>query len=335
MGVLVVSGLILVVSPDRLYFRAWEYFNEVVANSSENSGEWHGREKGGGSRAYLFRYQDAWHTDVSVDDLGFRSVPFESDAYPILVVGDSQVYGVGLSDDETLPWKLAEVLDTPVYNGGHPNRTMDEMMALPALADGALVIEMMSSNSVLPTDFEDIRIDERQFDPVRSGERLIWKSVPVQRWYWPARFFRSAKAGGQDLRSWIKTRSTPQFIGIDDMYVAPITESNITGTVDTIVRRSDMLRASGYEYMFVAIPKKQLIYSDSVSEFSQSHLVLLTKMLRDRGVNTLDLSEAFLSFKDTAPLFFYTDSHWTSYATDISAELIGEYIVKLPKVRQP
>ena len=60
-------------------------------------------------------------TEIHIGPGGFRGsalAPPSDDE--ILVVGDSQVFGLGVNDDETLSAVLATLLDRPVINGGVP-----------------------------------------------------------------------------------------------------------------------------------------------------------------------------------------------------------------------
>jgi hypothetical protein len=60
-------------------------------------------------------------TDIHIGPEGFRGAALGPPADDeVLVVGDSQVFGLGVNDDETFSAVLATLLDRPVINGGVP-----------------------------------------------------------------------------------------------------------------------------------------------------------------------------------------------------------------------
>lgn len=77
-----------------------------------------------------FRLGDNPLTHISVNDQGYRG-PEWPDATPgeILVVGDSQVFGLGVDDEQTFSAVLAEQLDRTVLNAGVPTYGPPEYLA--------------------------------------------------------------------------------------------------------------------------------------------------------------------------------------------------------------
>lgn len=66
-------------------------------------------------------FQENPATDVSINSEGFRGPEWgEAGEDEILVVGDSQAFGLGVADDETLAASLAELTGRPAINGGVP-----------------------------------------------------------------------------------------------------------------------------------------------------------------------------------------------------------------------
>jgi len=68
-----------------------------------------------------FRFGDNPTTDIVVNGQGYRGPSWpESVEDAVLVVGDSQVFGLGVNDDETMAAQLAELTGRTVLNGGVP-----------------------------------------------------------------------------------------------------------------------------------------------------------------------------------------------------------------------
>lgn len=65
-------------------------------------------------------FQDNPVTDITVNASGFRGRDWSAGTGEILVVGDSQVFGLGVNDGETMAAQLAEITGRAVINGGVP-----------------------------------------------------------------------------------------------------------------------------------------------------------------------------------------------------------------------
>jgi hypothetical protein len=70
-------------------------------------------------------------THVRINDAGYRGADWGAPAADeVLVVGDSQVFGLGVEEDETFSAKLAAALGRPVRNGGVPTYGPGEYRAV-------------------------------------------------------------------------------------------------------------------------------------------------------------------------------------------------------------
>ncbi|MFK8004106.1 MAG: hypothetical protein AB8H86_31360 [Polyangiales bacterium] len=78
-----------------------------------------------------FSFQDNPVNDIQVNGEGYRGEEWpEGRENEILVVGDSQVFGLGVNDDETMAARLAELSGRPVINGGVPTYGPQEYTAV-------------------------------------------------------------------------------------------------------------------------------------------------------------------------------------------------------------
>lgn len=72
------------------------------------------------SSSQRFKFQDNDVTDISIGADGLRNPAPSAREHAVLVVGDSQVFGLGVNDDETMPAQLAALSGRPVINAGVP-----------------------------------------------------------------------------------------------------------------------------------------------------------------------------------------------------------------------
>ncbi len=316
--------------PSIFYFRAFEYFDEIVYPHPERPVVWDGFEKGDASRKYFFRFQDAHHTHVACDADGFRSVPYQSKKYQILVCGDSQTWGSGLSDAETFPWRLAKDLNMPVFNGGRPSVELRSLLGKPELAQVKLIIQVIASHNVSREGYFANIYEPGEYVPLREIDA---KPLSVRRFYPGAMIVHAVSAIVYELADMTK------LLGRKNNYICPpifrlngFSQDTLKRQANLITKFSQCLNSLGYTYLLVFIPNKCLIYSECADEFSALYFSNLTKLLRKDGVHAVDIVPAFQENKQLG-LFFNSDSHWTAPGTEIAVAEVAEYLRNMSLVK--
>lgn len=109
------------------------------------------------SSSQRFKFQDNAVTDISIGADGYRAPTPSTREHAVLVVGDSQVFGLGVNDDETMPAQLAALSGRPVINGGVPTYGPLEFNAVvrEQLAEGGIetiVYVVNFANDAFETD---------------------------------------------------------------------------------------------------------------------------------------------------------------------------------------
>jgi hypothetical protein len=316
------SFVIFVANPKLFYFRPWEYFDEVGYQFKAYDASWAGKETPDLSRNNFFYYQDAHVTKLTVDRDGFRTNYKKARQYPILVSGDSTIFGSGLSDTETLPWKLSEMLDIPVFNGGRSS--LFNTLKRKELSNVAIVIDCRKERLIKGDVFDDYGYKKGDdYSPLmkkNKGIKDIIKVIPGKRYWATAIFFRTIKRIKNDLVIYLTGKEEKIRLRHFTM-----TEKNLDDAVRSIVKRKEELTDLGKRYIFVAIPEKQTVYEDRVDKFTRNYITTLTRRLLDNGVETINLLDAFSENRDK-PLFHPYDTHWNSKGTAIAAREIARYL---------
>ena len=109
------------------------------------------------SASQRFKFQDNAVSDITIGADGYRVPTPSTREHAVLVVGDSQVFGLGVNDDETMPAQLAALSGRPVINGGVPTYGPLEFNAVvrEQLAEGGIetiVCVVNFANDVFETD---------------------------------------------------------------------------------------------------------------------------------------------------------------------------------------
>lgn len=308
-----------VLDPQDYYFRAWEYYGDVVYRTDAASDEWRRPEAGDLSRRSVLRYQDRWPTTVTVDEYGFRSVPLAAEHFRVAVTGDSMVFGSGLSDDETLPWRLAERLGVPIYNGARTK--LGNLLAHPKLETLELLIEFRIESGLIDhfTPLEPV-----DFQPLRRPSGSLLGVVPPER-YLPAprllRFVeRLARDAGTELRGADEEHRFTRFRHRPE---------DVPRILADVERRTRELAERGVRYVLVVIPEKQTVYGRSaglsIDDVTYGFARELARRLRERGLPTADLASPMIARAEAAGpddplLYFRTDTHWTAAGVALAVD---------------
>ena len=118
-GILILVTYILA-NPSTVYYRAWEYQQDFIFQGAGNRSI-DKVECGDATRQYLFqRY--CTRNSISVDGFGNRvAYPIASKTNQTLFIGDSQLWGSGVSDRNILTYQLGKLTGTKIINGSRRN----------------------------------------------------------------------------------------------------------------------------------------------------------------------------------------------------------------------
>ncbi|MFH1033954.1 MAG: hypothetical protein V1806_05550 [Pseudomonadota bacterium] len=313
------SALTMWLRPQTFYWRAWEYFSDVVYRNQSVAPIWEDLEKGDRSRGFYFLYQEAHPTRVTTDQEGFRSVPIPSPAYPVVVVGDSTIFGSGLSDDETLPWLLARELGVPIFNGART--TFDNALANPRLARVRLVIEGRTEAALGGLEVRE-GLGDGTYTPLRQGDLGVLHSAPLALYFWPARLLRDIERVGHDVGYLRKHRDRMEPRLFKRHRYKP---ADLERAVKVVQATQRLLQARGITYVFLPVPSAQTLYAADVDPFTRVFISRLTQRLRQEGIHTLDLTVPFQAHKGQG-LFLNTDTHWNGKGSRLAARELATYL---------
>ena len=322
-GTLHVGSLVLFIyKPEIFYHRHLEYFADIALRVKGAPLFWHGPEQGDLGRRYLFTYADSYVTTVTVDEEGFRGRRLEADSYPVLVAGDSTIYGILLSDDETLPWRLSSRLGVPVFNGGRVKLSV--VLAHPAIRETKIVIDGWTERNITPSQLEAAKLDlSTQYGP--SGSRTLSlmdavSEIPPRRYSLPFKMLNWSGRLFKDIKNYLRGGRQPYLFERHKMKPEDFDE-----TVKLIVERSKAVEASGRQYVFLPVPAKQTFYATDVDDYTRDFIPKLVARLRGSGVEAVDLSAAFDAEKSRG-LYFPYDTHWNGAATEIAATVLAREV---------
>ncbi len=322
----VIPYLLVPYFPQFFYFRAWEYVSEVMNQGPDAPHKWEGFEYGDMSRNYSYtrNYQDRYYSVVTVNpEDGFRIVPIITDKYPVVVLGDSHTWGAELSDNETLPWKLAKKINIPVFNGGRG--PYHEIMEYSKIQNASVVIEVVDSfhlnvDSCFPKNFSF---------PNRTNDHYSISNptpIPLKRISLFSKFLMILKGIKFDLEN-PNFEEQKYMLPKDYHFTSKYSSSDFYNISEIIINISEEYKRHNITYVVVPIPRRDLIYSASSDPFSFNFITNMSDYLHDRDVYMIDLTPEFWNHRNDS-LFMNTDTHWSPNGTEIASNIIADYLIQ-------
>ncbi len=143
----------------------------------------------------------------------------------------------------------------------------------------------------------------------------------------------TALAAPGEGEGWFFLRKELEHLSLGDLGAANLSTANKEGTdpVPVITKYAEELKALGIELLVVPVPPKAAIYPEKLAASVDAKTVPSMKGLYEKlkaaGVETLDLETVFLAEKAKSPdkqLYCATDSHWSPYACQVTAQLVAD-----------
>ena len=317
--------VLFLVKPEMFYFRAWEYYSEF-AYKLDKPINWEGYESGDLRRKYVFSFREKWPTHVAVDFNGYRKNRNPNGPYHIVVSGDSLVFGSGLSNDETMPWRLSDYLGVPVFNGGRTSLLNNLQYSAIRGGDKIIIEAIAERNFTARRSFNNEKLSDPNvlFRPIaqrdtgliqaiREVRQTLYTGAPIV-----VRFFRRLI---NDVIVVITNKDDLDYLFLEHA----MKPTDLEQTVIAIKERNRIIRDMGFEYVVVPIPAKQTIYNELLDFDTKNYLPELISRLEADDINVINLVESFLQHK-SEDLFFHYDTHWNPRGADLAAREIGQWI---------
>lgn len=275
------------------------------------------------------------------DHYGFRKKDIEGLKPEVVVIGDSNIIGAGLSQEEMFSEILEDRLKVPVY----PYASMGINTFLKDLRfrkDPPRIvivssIEMFILNLRFPKEFKKRKMFLAFYEWRNHVTQIRWvqtAGVLFDRLFKMnmLHFIRS-RVGPQAARKRYPFTSPfgPIYFLLGEEANRPVSKDQLEKAVHTIEAYNQVLKKKGIRFIFLPIPNKENIYHDCLPDPRRPvFLEQLIQELKNRDIETVDTQKAFEDEyrKHSALLFFLHDTHWNARGVLLAAELTAQLIEK-------
>lgn len=268
-----------------------------------------------------------WRTD----EYGYRNSDTKHD---VLLIGDSNITGAKLSQDETLASVLENKLHKEVYS--FAPATMNRFLATDRFMEVPPELVIVSSIErripELPAVGENgIGSKVRNFtgNLINSSPILVSMAVTADRisklGLYHYTLANIERATGR--KSYISYNN--EFFIEGEVANREFSEEEITHIADVLESYKNALAKRGIKFMFLPIPNKENIYHQLLpSQKKPTFLPRLMAKLDERGVEYVNTQNPFDSLyqQNQVSLYPADDAHWNDVAVKVAAQLVAKHV---------
>jgi lysophospholipase L1-like esterase len=277
------------------------------------------------------------HTKFSVekrvtwitDRYGYRNSPGTFARPTVVIIGDSNIVGSGLTQKSMLTEVLADRLNVGVYAfaPASVNSFFRERRFIENPPDVVIFAGVERTLTWLPELKESERRPSRFIENVRRNRTVQHLAVAADR-IWKMNMLHFYRAS---VRRMGHTPPEPVIIhGAPNFFLQGAT-ANEEVTKEQRQRAGRMIRTYmerfkgiGMRFIFLPIPNKESIYHEYLPGAGRPvFLEQLVSELNDQGVEAINTQKTFEdAFQRGVPLYLRDDTHWNAEAVQITAELV-------------
>ena len=281
-----------------------------------------------------------WMTDA----YGYRKAAASDKRYPVVIVGDSNAAGGGLSQTEMISEVLEKRIGKNVYplapqslkdifDHGLLKQTKPDVVILESIERGIL-----TGNYKIPqnADFRDLSFYNEIIWSMRLNPAIQSVTIKIDRIF-KANMLHYVKARinpqrRQDTRNQAANQCPILFLQ-GAAANRDIPDEIRHRAALNIKRWSDFFTAKGIRFIFLPIPNKENIYYRDLGTSKPVFLEKLIGELQDLGVEVVDTQSVFDQITNQTSIHLYhrDDTHWNAEGVKMAAELLEDLIRKKPR----
>lgn len=294
---------------------------------------------------FTHRKKVKWFTD----QYGYRKQNTNQNKHEVVIIGDSNIAGSGLTQEEILSEVLEKKLQESVYpmSPASLNTFLKEGRFKKDPPDIVIISSVerfifdlpppkdpsRKMSSRLETHLREIRY--RLKDEFTRNRFIQCLGVCLDRLY-KANMLQYLRASlrriGTSQSEEVPSNSVPSKNGPVFFLQGPdankdVPKDRFDKAVQIIKAYDELLRSKGIRFIFLPIPEKENIYYASLHTKRPVFLEQLISTLRKMGVETVDTQSAFEdAFQKGILLYHANYTHWNENAVRIAADLLAKMI---------
>jgi hypothetical protein len=285
---------------------------------------------------------------VSTDSEGFRiSPPFNNSSPEILILGDSQTFGIGVRDDQTFASKLSQHLNVSVLNTGCPGyNTHEELLLASSLLDSkkpkTLILAFFAGND----PFENYK-NQNSFAPQPSIKTqrknvlaqlkdFLVSNSSIYNCLINLRRFKAMNS--LLLKFGLLSDIRPAELSIFEIGTHPQKEAHWKITDEALLKIKELADHNGISLFIVFIPDRYQVddayWSQWVKKYSLDEVVYdrlepnrhMKAFSERHDIPFVDPTFKMIKTQKTMPTYWRIDNHLNPTGHEVIADSLFEFI---------
>jgi alginate O-acetyltransferase complex protein AlgJ len=283
------------------------------------------------------------------DRYGYRKQNTKVQKHKVVIVGESNIAGSSLTQEELLSEVLEDRLKVSVY----PYAPVDGIRSF--LKDERFIKN--SPDVVIFARIERELLDLDSLKPIKRGKWFPRLKRPVQEngviqslvilldriskmamlHYFQAGLRRSVSTPNSPVSNSISSQYGPIFFIQGRSANDNIAKEKLDRAIQVISSYNEALRRRGIRFIFLPIPNKENIFYKNLETPRPVFLERLISELKSHGIETVDTQKAFEeTFQKNQILLYHTDdTHWNGNGVRLTADLLAKAIEGKDKILPP
>ncbi|MBB6610723.1 hypothetical protein H7F15_06715 [Pontibacter sp. Tf4] len=320
-------------------FRIWETISvntmRIMSGPFYPNQRWVMEEEGelAPHTPFAARRKVEWITD----EYGYRNRDTNCD---VLLIGDSNVTGVKLTQEETLAEVLERQLKKEVYS--FAPATMNRFLATDRFLEDAPELVIVSSIErripslpAVGANGLDSRIRNFTGNMINASPVLTYAAITADRISKLGLYHRTLAAIERRFGKREYIAYNNEFFLEGEEANRDFTDQEIQQIADVLEGYKQAVEARGIRFMFLPIPNKENIYYKLLpNQKKPNFLPKLIAELRKRNISVVDIQGPFeeLYQQKNIPLFPVDDAHWNHIAVQVASEKV---VTQLDELQEP
>jgi alginate O-acetyltransferase complex protein AlgJ len=267
---------------------------------------------------YAVKKRVKWETDT----YGYRKRPNSGKPSRVVIIGDSNIVGSGLTQEATLSEILGSRLGVDVYPLAPAD--MNIFLRDKRFTGGSTNVVILAALESTIVNLPLIITEEKNYGPFLENNLIRGVVIFLNR-ICKMNMYRFMRA---------KRDQTPKHVYGGMLFVRgddankEITNDEYEKTVHTIAHYNKIVTSRNVRFIFLPIPNKENIHYDVLPLKKKSiFLKSLIADLQQNEIEVIDTQSAFEEAKNKGvSLYFSDDTHWNEEGVNLTANLIARRV---------
>ena len=299
-----------------------------------------------GDLGHHFRFAIKKKVRWVTDHYGYRKKNTDVRKHPIVIVGESNIAGSSLTQEEILSEVLEKRLKVSVYPYapvGGINSFLKNKRFIEDPPDILIFARVERELLDLPIlkEPKDGKWASKFRQKMNQNQWIQNFIVQLDRLYKlnMLHFFRASlrRCVASPPESVLPRVSSPfgRILFLQGVEAnRDVSKEKLNQTIQIIISYNNTVRSRGIRFIFVPIPEKENIFHELLKTKRPVFLEALIAELKEHGVETIDTQKAFEeAFQKNQVLLYHTDdTHWNGNAVRIAADLLTKVIEERDRI---